>query len=546
MASIIAIASGKGGVGKTTVAVNLALQWAKTGKRVSIIDADPLSDVASALDIDHRKLKATDREIVPGTPLDRYSVTLFPRVRLLFPSAAAASGRSAALKRYLEEGGLEEAESGCDILIVDLPAGVDDEENIAFLPCAQLLLLVTNPDPLSHVAGGSYLRKISRAGLKIPVLLWHNKFRGRESVEFDPVDIIGNYNRNVPEEERFPSAEEAPASAAFLPPDPALDLLSGDVCLEPLLLRSMESVSGLLLDTFLRKAAAELSLGGRASAVFRGFMKSMEYGPGGAEDAQRLADEAFRYVAACAGLKEAPPEPSDRERERVADLFARVAGDPFYIQNRKVLRILREAAEESVRSRAAFLKEGAGSRGNCVSLEKEVTALLMRADAAAARDGGLKNPAGLLLYYFNLYKLLGSASIRSIIEKSVPVRGDDSGETVRDRRTQIALLIEKSDSYHGKHLELVKRLFPVVAKQLTTMIETFDLHSLLFRNEKGKISANAYAQLTASFLHEAINSGLGVIIGFRNRPAAAAFSEGADRVLRSLEPAVPVPRETPS
>src|SRR5208337_763943 len=47
----IAIGSGKGGVGKTITACNLAIFYARKGLRVGLVDLDPLSDVASLLDI---------------------------------------------------------------------------------------------------------------------------------------------------------------------------------------------------------------------------------------------------------------------------------------------------------------------------------------------------------------------------------------------------------------------------------------------------------------------------------------------------------------
>ncbi|MFO7849534.1 MAG: ParA family protein, partial [Spirochaetia bacterium] len=46
MANTIAVASGKGGVGKTTTVTNLGIYAARKGMRVAIIDADPLSDIA--------------------------------------------------------------------------------------------------------------------------------------------------------------------------------------------------------------------------------------------------------------------------------------------------------------------------------------------------------------------------------------------------------------------------------------------------------------------------------------------------------------------
>ena len=58
----IAVSSGKGGVGKTITACNLAIYYARKGMRVGLVDLDPLSDVASLLDLYESEQALQDAE----------------------------------------------------------------------------------------------------------------------------------------------------------------------------------------------------------------------------------------------------------------------------------------------------------------------------------------------------------------------------------------------------------------------------------------------------------------------------------------------------
>lgn len=93
MSRIYAIANQKGGVGKTTTAVNLGAYLAAAGQRVLLVDVDPQANATSALGVDRKSLSLSTYDVLlDGAPADR-AIVLTKQVHLdLLPSSPSLAG----------------------------------------------------------------------------------------------------------------------------------------------------------------------------------------------------------------------------------------------------------------------------------------------------------------------------------------------------------------------------------------------------------------------------------------------------------------------
>ena len=127
---IIAIANQKGGVGKTTTAINLATAIAATKRRVLIIDFDPQGNASTALGVDKRACPANSYDVVMGeaTLAEALVDTGIPGL-FLIPSSQDLSGAEVELvEAEGRERRLAEALAGVqgfDFVLIDCPPSLN-------------------------------------------------------------------------------------------------------------------------------------------------------------------------------------------------------------------------------------------------------------------------------------------------------------------------------------------------------------------------------------------------------------------------------------
>jgi ATP-binding protein involved in chromosome partitioning len=121
--TIIAVASGKGGVGKSTLAANLAVALARAGKRTGLLDADIYGPSQPRMMGVSERPKSPDGKTI--IPLHAHGVTLMS-IGLMLKEGEAVVWRGPMLMGALQQMMGQVAWGELDTLIVDLPPGTGD------------------------------------------------------------------------------------------------------------------------------------------------------------------------------------------------------------------------------------------------------------------------------------------------------------------------------------------------------------------------------------------------------------------------------------
>jgi ATP-binding protein involved in chromosome partitioning len=163
--NVIAIVSGKGGVGKSTVSVNLAVALAQAGASVGLLDADITGpNIPLMMGLTGQPVASPNNKI---TPLERYGVKTIS-IQFFVPEGQPVIWRGPLVGGAIQQF-LRDVEWGeLDYLVIDLPPGTSDAQ----LTLAQAVpisgaVLVTTPQEVSLLDVGKALAMLQR--MNVPV-----------------------------------------------------------------------------------------------------------------------------------------------------------------------------------------------------------------------------------------------------------------------------------------------------------------------------------------------------------------------------------------
>lgn len=169
---IIAIHSGKGGVGKSTVAANLAIALARQGKRVGLLDADihgpSMPKMFHTEDCRPVSVEEDGRTLIE--PIEQYGVKMLSIGFFVDPASAVVwrgGMASNAIKQLIEDAHWGEL----DYFLIDLPPGTSDI-HLTLVSLLRLTgaIVVTTPQPVALVDARKGVDMFRNEKIDVPVL----------------------------------------------------------------------------------------------------------------------------------------------------------------------------------------------------------------------------------------------------------------------------------------------------------------------------------------------------------------------------------------
>jgi ATP-binding protein involved in chromosome partitioning len=170
--NIIAVVSGKGGVGKSTVAANFALTLAKGGARVGLLDADiygPSVPIMFGIRGERPKMMNVEGKGII-LPIEKYGIKIMS-IGLLVDEKSAVVWRgpmaSSAIKQFVSDVFWDEL----DYLVIDMPPGTGDI-HLTLMQTVPVtgVIVVTTPQEVALADAKKGIAMFGQAQLKVPII----------------------------------------------------------------------------------------------------------------------------------------------------------------------------------------------------------------------------------------------------------------------------------------------------------------------------------------------------------------------------------------
>lgn len=156
MSQNIVLASGKGGTGKTTVTVNLAIALCRQGKKVLLMDCDcGMRGLDLMLGLDENLVFDTS-DVIAGNCFTGDAIYPYPPIEGLFLMPAPMDSEDEIAPQVMKQF-VDTIKDNYDYILIDAPAGVGSGFVTAITP-ADRAIIVTNPEP-TGVRGALNVRK---------------------------------------------------------------------------------------------------------------------------------------------------------------------------------------------------------------------------------------------------------------------------------------------------------------------------------------------------------------------------------------------------